>query len=78
MEINGKLRKDYAVHYVHDGGDDAPCMDRLNEICKENGIVKTACLGKGTLLSIDINEYFDLITKTLKYEPHFLTVGGQL
>lgn len=78
IEMNGELKRDYAVHYVHDGGDDTPCMDRLNEICRENNIVKTACLGKGTLLSIDINEYFDLITKTLKREPRFLTVGGQL
>ena len=73
---NGTIIKDYSVHYVNDGGLDGPCFDRLDKMCREAGICKVTNLGKGTMLSIDINEYFDLIIETLKKQPRFLTVGG--
>lgn len=68
--------RDYAVHYVHDGGDDEPCFDLLDAKCRSNGLVRAVNLGKGTVLMIDIKEYYDLIVETLKSEPRFLTLGG--
>lgn len=73
---DGTSNRDYAVHYVHDGGADEPYFGRLDMKCREAGISKTTNLGKGTMLSIDVKDYFDLIISTLKVEPRFLTVGG--
>ena len=70
------IQRDYAVHYVNDGGDDAPFFGRLDKKCREAGLCKTTNLGKGTMLSIDINMYYDLIINELDREPRFLTVGG--
>ena len=78
IEVDGNPPfRNYAVHYVNDGGMDAPCMARLDKKCRQYGICKTANLGKGTMLAIDIRDYFELIKETLKSEPLFLTVGGQ-
>ncbi len=73
---DGKPFRDYAVHYVHDGGEDAPYFGRLDKKCREEGWCRIAKLGKGTVLSMEIQPYFDLICKTLRTDPRFLTVGG--
>ena len=73
---DGTSFRDYAVHYVHDGGTDEPYFGRLDKKCRQAGICKITNLGKGTMLSMDIKEYFDLIMQTLQVEPRFLTVGG--
>ena len=72
---NGEILKDYAVHYVFEGEQDYPTFDRLDKKCREQGICKTTNLGKGTVLAMDINEYYNLICESLKSNPRFLTVG---
>lgn len=73
---DGSRQRDYAVHYVFDGESDAPCFDRLDKKCRDEGICKTIALGKGSMLVMDVKQYFDLICATLKTEPRFLTAGG--
>ena len=81
--FNGRIRmedgrewRDYAVHYVFEGEQDMPYFQRLDQICRENGIVRTGNLGRGTMLSMDIREYYELICDELRREPRFLTAGG--
>lgn len=73
---NGHSYKDYFVHYVHDGGIDAPYFGRLDQKCKEEGLCHIAKLGKGSILSLKFQPYFDLICKMIKTQPGFLTIGG--
>lgn len=73
---DGTRQRDHAVHYVFDGEEDAPSFERLDRKCRDEGICKTTDLGKGSMLVMDIRQYFDLICKTLKTEPRFLTAGG--
>lgn len=68
--------KDYAVHYVFEGEDDAPFFGRLDQKCRDSGICRTVDLGKGTILQMDVRQYYDLICVALKQEPRFLTAGG--
>ena len=78
IEVDGNSPyKTYAVHFVNDGGLDVTCTNKLNEKCYIAGICKRANLGKGSILAIDINEYFYLIKETLKTDPSFLTLRGQ-
>ena len=73
---NGSEWRDYAVHYVFEGEDDYPSFDRLDKKCRETGICKIGNVGRGTILSMDINEYYSLICKMLEDNPRCLTVGG--
>lgn len=73
---DGTIHKDYAVHYVCEGGDDAPFFGRLDRKCREIGLCKIRNLGKGTILAMDIKKYYEFICKMLKIHPRFLTVGG--
>ena len=71
----GKTLHDYAVHYIFDNERDYPTFDRLDRKCRETGICKVCDLGRGTMLAIDIRQYYDLICDSLKENPRFLTVG---
>lgn len=73
---DGTEWRDYAVHYVFEGDKDYPDCTRLDKKCREIGLCKTANLGKGTILAMDVNEYYELICDTLHNYPRFLTVGG--
>ena len=73
---DGRECRDYAVHYVFEGEQDAPYFKRLDKICREKGIVRTGNLGKGTMLSMEIRGYYDLICDELRRNPRFLTAGG--
>lgn len=70
--IKEKMYRDYAVHFVYDGGEDAPCMERVDELCKEHGISKQVNLGKGTILSFSSREYYDFFSELLKKRPRVL------
>ncbi|MCR5688374.1 MAG: AAC(3) family N-acetyltransferase [Lachnospiraceae bacterium] len=73
---DGTLLRDYAVHYVFEGEKDYPTFDRLDRKCRERGICHTADLGRGTVLAIDIKQYYALICECIKEYPRFLTAGG--
>ena len=68
-EIDGKITKDYAVHFVFEGDDNYPCMERVDDLCRENNICKEVCLGKGTVLASPSKEYFDFFSNVLKTRP---------
>lgn len=72
--VDGRQLRDYAVHFVYDyekpGDAYYPC--RIDSLCKANGIVKTACLGKGSILAFSAKEYVDYISELLKTRPRIL------
>lgn len=71
-EYKGNLYKDYAVHFVFDGENDSPSMERVDELCKENHISNQVNLGKGTILAFNSKEYFDFFSGLLKDRPRVL------
>lgn len=76
----GNKKKDYAVHYVYDleHPEDGPYFPRLSEKYRSSGLCKEVNLGKGVILVMNSEEYFDFISKTLQTEPRFLTIGGDI
>lgn len=72
---DGKEMRDYAVHYVYDTDrpQDGPCFSRLDQIVRRQPFCSVAPLGRGELLSFPAQDYLELITKTLKTRPRFLT-----
>ena len=70
--VNGVEKKDYAVHYVFDGEDDYPCYPRMSEVSFEAGIVKKALLSRGTVLTFNAKEYYDLFYNLLDKRPRVL------
>jgi len=75
--INGVLKRDYAVHFVFDGDENAPSMERVHQLCKENGIFKQANLGKGMILSFSSEKYFDFFSNLLKSRPRVLCANEE-
>lgn len=73
-------KRDYFVHYVYtlERLQDGPFFGRLDQKCREQGICTTAKLGKGTMAAMEADKYAKLITDTLRIEPLFLTVGGDI
>lgn len=76
--LNGELTRDYAVHFVYDGASDAPCMERVDELCRKNGISKQINLGRGTILAFSCNEYFDFFSDLLKKRPRVLCMAEDI
>ena len=72
---DGTVIRDYAVHYVFEGEEDYPTFERLDKKCRELSLCKISNLGKGTVLAMDINQYYKLICDSLRENPRFLTVG---
>jgi len=72
--INGVVKKDYAVHFVFDGADDAPSMERVDELCKAHHISKQVNLGKGTILAFSTQRYYAFFTGLLKKRPRVFCV----
>ena len=72
---DGNKIRDYAVHFVFEGEKDYPTFERLDRKCREKNICKISNLGKGTILAMDIKQYYNLICESLKENPRFLTVG---
>lgn len=72
---NGKRIRDYAVHYVYnlERPQDAPCFSRLDDLVRQQPFCQIAPLGRGEMLSFPARDYLELITKTLKERPRFLT-----
>lgn len=72
--------RDYFVHYVYalEKPEDGPFFGRLDKKCHEQGVCVTASLGKGTMLLMESDTYANLIFETLKTEPRFLTIGGDV
>ncbi len=70
--IGGKLVRDYAVHYVCDGGDDAPAVERIGRICEEGGFLKKTVLGKGRLVAFSAKDYDRCFSALLKTRPRVL------
>lgn len=71
-QIGEEIFKDYAVHFVFEGDDNAPSMERVDELCRANNLIKEAPLGKGTILAYSSNEYYDFFTELLKTRPRAL------
>lgn len=76
--LESKTIKDYAVHFVYDGADDAPCVERVTELCKENGVSKQVSLGKGLMRSFSARKYYNFFTDLLKVRPRVLCVKEEL
>ncbi len=72
LVVDGKIVRDYAVHFVHNGQDDAPCMERVDRLCKEHGISRQTNLGRGTVLAFSCNRYYDFFSDLLKTRPRVL------
>lgn len=72
---DGRMIRDYAVHYVYDLDcpQDSPCFSRLDRIVRQQSFCKIAPLGRGEMLSFPAQDYMELIVKTLKTRPRFLT-----
>ncbi len=79
-DYQGNRKKDYFVHYVYDldKPEDGPFFPRLHEKYQECGLCREAALGKGIMRSMKSEEYFTFISDTLKKEPRFLTIGGDI
>lgn len=71
-KVNYDITKDYAVHFVFDGADDAPSMERVDELCKKYHVSKQRDLGKGTILAFSTQEYYNFFTDLLKERPRVL------
>ena len=76
--IHGIVKKDYAVHFVFDGADDAPSMERVDELCKAQNVSKQVNLGKGTILAFSTQKYYDFFTELLKVRPRVFCVKESL
>ena len=76
--IRDAVKKDYAVHFVFDEADDAPSMERVDELCKKHHISKQVNLGKGTILAFSTQEYYDFFTNLLRVRPRVLCVKEEL
>lgn len=77
--VDGEQVRDYAVHFVYDydkPGDAYEPM-RIDALCREKGIVKTACLGKGSILAFPVREYAGYISELLKKRPRILVKDEQ-
>lgn len=77
--LDGKQVRDYAVHFVYDYDKpgDAYYPGRIDALCREKGIVKTAYLGKGSVLAYSAREYMDYIGELLKERPRILVKDEQ-
>lgn len=80
IDENGEEKRDYFVHYVcsMEKPEDVAYFVRLDEKCHAAGICSSTSLGKGTMLVMDSDKYVEFISETLKTEPRFLTVGGDV
>lgn len=80
IDTQGNVKRDYFVHYVYDleKPEDGPYFPRLNEKYHEAGLCKEEKLGRGVVLAMKSEEYERFITDTLKKEPRFLTIGGDI
>lgn len=67
--IGDNTYRDYAVHFVFEGEADAPCMERVDELCRLNDICKETNLGRGTVLASPSRKYFDFFSELLKVRP---------
>lgn len=70
--VNGEIKKDYAVHFVYDRDDDAPCMERVDKLCKEYNISHQVNLGKGTILAFSVQKYYSFFSELMKERPRVL------
>lgn len=72
---DGQELRDYAVHFVCDEGPNRQELSRLNELCKKMNSFMRVSIGKGSIIAMDIGEYYEFISKALKENPRFLTIG---
>lgn len=72
--VDGKQIRDYAVHFVYDYDkpEDAYNPSRIDILCKDKGIAKTAYLGKGSILAFPVREYVEYISELIKERPRIL------
>lgn len=78
IKHNGYNKKDYAVHFVYDGADNAPAMERVDKLCRENAICKESNLGNGTMLAFSARKYFDFFSALLKKRPRVLCAREEM
>ena len=76
IDGNKKIR-DYFVHFVYSlkRPEDAPDLTAVHSLCRSSGILKTANLGKGTMLAMESQTYCEVISEELKRRPRFMTKG---
>lgn len=71
-EFHEKIIQDYAVHFVFEREEDGPCMERVDELCREKKICRQTNLGRGTVLAFEVQEYYSYFTELLKARPRVL------
>lgn len=75
--IDGREIRGVFTHFVYDKAKPrhGPEFYKFDRRAKELGLVRTASLGRGTVVSISFRDAFDLIRTQLRKEPNFLIVG---
>lgn len=74
---DGKVTESFFYHYVcdHDKPQDMPNFEKFDRLAKQQGISKTADLGKGQIVAISARDTFNFVREQLKTDPRFLLDG---
>lgn len=73
--IDGKRKKDYAVHFCCDDEESRPDVDRITELCRTGGIMKEESLGKGLIGAYSAKEFFSFFSGLLEKNERALCIG---
>lgn len=75
--VNGELIKNTYYHFVYDKDiiEDTPTMIKFDKEARKIGLLKSANLGKGQVVSISARDTFELIKTKLIEEQYFLRIG---
>lgn len=80
LHVNNKSMDDYYYHFVYDLEKpwNGPEFSKFDKKAKNEGIAKTANLGRGQVVCISAKQTFQLIKQTLNEEPYFLIKGSKI
>lgn len=74
---NSKQQIDWE-YYVRDiNVASAPNLNQLQYYALQEGLATTVRMGRGTLSSVSLRDYFELAEQKMKRDPMFLTVGAK-
>ena len=81
-QLNVPYRKDRLingmVYFSRDLNDPSasPRFERFDHLAREQGLVQTAKVGRGSIVSITAKDTYRLITEQIRIEPNFLIERG--
>ena len=75
---NGKLKRGSVIFFCNDlsNSDTTAAFESFDYLARKQGLLRMAKVGRGSVVAITASDTFDLIEKTLKNKPFFLTTGG--